>query len=44
VGITGLIAAALDPTATVLAVDCDSEPAQDTLNIRVNRPCREVGV
>jgi alpha-L-fucosidase len=41
---TGLPAAAPDNPATVIAVECESEPAQDTENIRKNRPRRQVGV
>jgi alpha-L-fucosidase len=33
----GLPASAPDPIATVLAVECDAEPTQDQLAIRVNR-------
>ena len=34
---TGLPKTAPDPIATVLAVECDGEPTQDTLAIRINR-------
>ena len=35
---TGLPAAPPDSPVTVIAVECDSEPVQDTLNVRKNRP------
>ena len=41
---TGLPAAAPDSPATVIAVECEGEPAQDMQNIRKNRPRRQVGV
>jgi alpha-L-fucosidase len=41
---TGLPAAAPDDPVTVLAVECDSEPAQDMEMIRTQRPRRGVGV
>jgi alpha-L-fucosidase len=41
---TGLPASAPDPIATVLAVECDGEPTQDTNAIRVNRKREGVGV
>jgi len=34
---TGLPKTAPDPIATVIAVECDGEPTQDTLAIRINR-------
>jgi alpha-L-fucosidase len=41
---TGLPAVAPDSPATVIAVECESEPMQDMENIRKNRPRRQVGV
>jgi len=41
---TGLPATAPDPLVSVIEVECDGEPKQDMLNIRENRPRREVGV
>ena len=41
---TGLPAAAPDPIATVLAIECDAEPTQDQNAIRVNRKRGDVGV
>ncbi len=40
----GLPAAAPDDPVTTIAVECDSEPLQDTMAIRENRPRRGVGV
>jgi len=40
----GLPAAAPDDPVTVLAVECDSEPVQNTEMIRTDRPRRGVGV
>ncbi|HKW98579.1 MAG TPA: alpha-L-fucosidase [Bryobacteraceae bacterium] len=41
---TGLPAAAPDNPVTVIAAECESEPTQDMLHIRKNRPRREVGI
>jgi alpha-L-fucosidase len=41
---TGLPATAPDNPVTVIAAECESEPAQDMENIRENRPRRQVGV
>ncbi len=41
---TGLPATAPDNPVTVIAAECESEPAQDMENIRKNRPRRQVGV
>ncbi len=40
----GMPVDAPDDPVTVIAVECESEPAQDMLNIRKNRPRRGVGV
>ncbi len=40
----GLPASAPDPLVTVIEVECDGEPNQNTLNIRENRPRLGVGI
>jgi alpha-L-fucosidase len=40
----GLPSNSPDPLITVIEVECDGEPRQDTLNIRENRPRAAVGV
>jgi alpha-L-fucosidase len=42
--ISGLAAAAPDDPVTTIAIECDSEPVQDTLMVRRERPRRSVGV
>ncbi len=41
---TGLPAAAPDDPVTVIAVECETEPAQDMTMIRKERPRRGVGI
>jgi alpha-L-fucosidase len=41
---TGLPASAPDDPVTTIAIECDSEPAQDTMMVRRERPRRSVGV
>ena len=41
---TGLPAAAPDDPVTTIAIECDSEPVQDTMMVRRERPRRAVGV
>lgn len=41
---TGLPDHPPDPLATVIEVECDSEPVQDTRWVRENRPRRSVGI
>jgi alpha-L-fucosidase len=41
---TGLPATAPDDPVTIIAAECESEPAQDMENIRKNRPRRQVAV
>ncbi|HWY48508.1 MAG TPA: alpha-L-fucosidase [Bryobacteraceae bacterium] len=41
---TGLPASAPDDPVTTIAIDCDSEPVQDTMMVRKERPRRGVGV
>ena len=41
---TGLPSAAPDDPVTTIAIECESEPAQDTTMVRKERPRREVGV
>ena len=41
---TGLPAAAPDDPVTTIAIECDSEPVQDTMMVRKERPRRGVGV
>jgi alpha-L-fucosidase len=42
--ITGLPASAPDDPVTTIAIECDSEPVQDTMMVRKERPRRGVGV
>jgi len=41
---TGLPASAPDDPLTTIAIECDSEPVQDTMMVRKERPRRGVGV
>ena len=41
---TGLPASAPDDPVTTIAIECDSEPVQDTMMVRRERPRRSVGV
>ena len=41
---TGLPAAAPDDPVTTIAIDCDSEPVEDNIMVRKDRPRRGVGV
>jgi len=41
---TGLPVAAPDDPVTVLAIECDSEPVQDTQHVRKDRPRLNVGI
>ena len=41
---TGLPASAPDDPVTTIAIECDSEPVQDTMMVRKERPRRGVGV
>jgi alpha-L-fucosidase len=41
---TGLPAAAPDPLVSVIEVECDGEPVQDSDNVRRNRPRLAVGI
>jgi alpha-L-fucosidase len=41
---TGLPSAAPDDPLTTIAIECDSEPVQDTMMVRKERPRRGVGV
>jgi alpha-L-fucosidase len=41
---TGLPAAAPDTPVTTIAIECDTEPVQDTMMVRKERPRRGVGV
>ncbi|HXA67075.1 MAG TPA: alpha-L-fucosidase [Bryobacteraceae bacterium] len=41
---TGLSASAPDDPVTTIAIECDSEPVQDTMMVRKERPRRGVGV
>ena len=40
----GLPANSPDPLVSVIEVECDGEPDQNTLNIRENRPRLKVGI
>jgi alpha-L-fucosidase len=41
---TGLPATAPDDPVTTIAIECDSEPIQDTMMVRKERPRRGVGL
>jgi alpha-L-fucosidase len=41
---TGLFASAPDDPVTTIAIECDSEPVQDVIMVRKERPRRSVGV
>jgi len=42
--LTGMPASAPDPLVSTIELQCDSEPQQDNLNVRVNRPRLAIGV
>jgi alpha-L-fucosidase len=41
---TGLSASAPDDPVTTIAIECDSEPVQDTMMVRKERPRRSAGI